>query len=151
MIGKKDYEEILKIFKDYGYGDKKEQVSTMENIKNKMSTIPSNKLKKNIFIEDERFIIHNLEEKFQNKYDVQNKFIKLLNKEVESLKSEIEELMLQAKMFQSTLTYQSDAMTELQKKLNIDNLTLKINKIEKNGKNKNTFKYSNRKTECKKR
>jgi len=87
-------------------------------------------------------------ESHENKYDVQNKFIKSINSEIEHLKTEvknsvennqIEELKLQAKVFQSTLTHQSDKIIELQNQLIIkeqktkklvDSFMSKINKLE---------------------
>lgn len=87
-------------------------------------------------------------ESHENKYDIQNKFIKSISSEIEHLKAEvknslennqIEELTLQAKVFQSTLTHQSDKIIELQNKLIkkeedikdlINKFVSKINKLE---------------------
>jgi len=92
--------------------------------------------------------IKQLEEKFESRYEAQNKFIKSINSEIEHLKTEvknsidnkqIEELKLQAKVFQSTLTYQSDKIIELQNQLImkeqktktlVDSFMSKINKLE---------------------
>lgn len=147
--------EVLKLFMKYNLGDKKLQKLFLESdvIDSELVDLIinykdlTNKNEK-ITQQCENIKLDELEKKFESKYNIQNKFIKSINDELERLNVQItnsvedkqsEELKLQSQAFQNTLTSQSDKIIELQNKLIkkeqdtknlINEFIFKINKLE---------------------